>query len=365
MAEARLTPVILSGGAGTRLWPMSRQRHPKQFLPLAAARTMLQETVARVATGDRFTAPLIVCNEDHRFLVAEQLREIAVTPQSILLEPAARNTAPAVALAALWLTRAQDDATMVVLASDHVIADVRAFHAALERAATAAAAGHLVTFGITPRGPETGFGYIHAGAALAIANGVLEVVEFVEKPDLVTAEAYLASGDYYWNSGMFMFRARAYLDELARLAPEVLAAAQRALAAGTADADFFRAEASAFATAPAISLDYAVMEQTKRAAVVPADIGWSDVGSWSALWDIGHRDGAGNVVSGDVITMDTQTSYLRSEGPLVAVVGLTDVVVVATDDAVLVAARDQTQRVKAIVDRLAADDRQALLRDPA
>ncbi len=363
MAQATMTPVILSGGAGTRLWPMSRQRYPKQFLPLAAARTMLQETVARVAGDPRFAPPLIVCNEDHRFLVAEQLRADGTAHQAILLEPMARNTAPAVALAALWLTRAHDDAIMVVLPSDHVIHDVAAFNAALDRAATAAAAGHLVTFGITPRGPETGFGYIHGGAPLADADGVLAVTAFVEKPDEETAQAYLVSGDYYWNSGMFVFRTSVFLAELERLAPEILAAARAALTAGRADADFFRADAAAFGTAPAVSIDYAVMEHTEHAAVVPADMGWSDVGSWSALWEIGDADRHGNVILGDVVEAGTRASYLHSDGPLIAAIGLTNMVVVATPDAVLVAPREHTQQVKAIVDRLAAADRHALLRE--
>ena len=363
MTQATMTPVILSGGAGTRLWPMSRQRYPKQFLPLAAARTMLQETVARVAGDPRFAPPLVVCNEDHRFLVAEQLRADGTAPQAILLEPMARNTAPAVALAALWLTRVDDDAIMVVLPSDHVIQDIATFNAALERAAAAAAAGHLVTFGITPRGPETGFGYIHGGAPLADADGVLAVTAFVEKPDEETAQAYLVSGDYYWNSGMFVFRASAFLAELERLAPEILTAARAALTAGRADADFFRADAAAFAAAPTVSIDYAVMEHTGHAAVVPADMGWSDVGSWSALWEIGDADCHGNVILGDVVEAGTRASYLRSDGPLIAAIGLTNMVVVATPDAVLVAPREHTQQVKAIVDRLAAADRHALLRD--
>ena len=353
LPRATLHPVILSGGAGTRLWPLSRRDWPKQFLPLAGAQTMLQATALRVVPGGtkvvNFTAPLIVCNRDHGYAVAGQLRAIGVTPDCIVLEPEGRNTAPAVTLAALMLAEHDAHATLLVLPSDHVIQDIDAFHAAVATADVAAAEGLLVTFGIPPRGPETGFGYVRRGKPLDGAPGAYSVDRFVEKPDRKTAEKFLAGGDYTWNSGMFVLPAGAYLAEVERHAPQVLAACRDALAGGGRDGGLFRPGGDAFARAPAISVDHAVMEHTEHAAVVAADMGWSDIGSWSALWQVSGRDEDGNVVVGDVARAGTKNSYLRSDGPLIAAIGLDGFAVVASRDAVLVAPMDDVQRVGAVV----------------
>ncbi|MBL8701062.1 MAG: mannose-1-phosphate guanylyltransferase/mannose-6-phosphate isomerase [Alphaproteobacteria bacterium] len=344
-------PVILSGGAGTRLWPLSREQYPKQLLALASERSMIQDTIVRVQAPG-FAAPLIVCNNDHRFIIAEQLRELGIAPAAIVLEPVARNTAAAVAAAAAFIAASDPDGLIMVLPSDHVIMDRDAFLAAAALAAAAAAAGRLVTFGITPTSPETGYGYIRQGAALDGHPGAFAVERFVEKPNLETASGYLAAGGWSWNSGMFMFPIAGFRTELARHAAGVAAAADAAVAKATRDLDFVRLDADAFAAAPSISIDYAVMEKTDRAAVVPARLGWSDVGAWSALWDIGKRDESGNVVLGDVVAERTRNSYLRAESRLLTTIGVDDLVVVALKDAVLVAARDEVQNVKTIVDRL-------------
>ena len=349
----QIVPVILSGGAGTRLWPLSRELYPKQLLALAGPRTMIQETAARVA-ADPFGAPIIVCNEEHRFIIAEQLRAIGVNPRAILLEPVGRNTAAAAAAAAKLLDA---DETMMLLPSDHVVRDEAAFAAAVATARRAVAAGRLVTFGISPEAPETGYGYIKRGAALAGVDGAFAVDRFVEKPDLKTAEGYLAAGDWAWNSGMFLFTAGTFLDELRSFEPAIADAAAAALAAATRDLDFVRLDKDAFAKAPSKSIDYAVMERTKKSAVVPARLGWSDVGAWNALWEIGTRDADGNVTLGDVIATGTTNSYLRSEDRLLAAVGVDNLVVVATKDVVMVADKDRAQDVKKIVDRLKADGR--------
>ncbi|MBB4264891.1 mannose-1-phosphate guanylyltransferase/mannose-6-phosphate isomerase [Roseospira visakhapatnamensis] len=353
---APLYPVILSGGAGTRLWPMSRALYPKQFLPLAGPDTMLQATARRVA-GPGFAAPLVICNEDHRFLVAEQVRAAGLTPGGILLEPEGRNTAPAATVAALSVARADPDGVVLLMPSDHVIADVTAFHESVAMAARAARQGLLVTFGITPEHPETGYGYIRAGAPLEGVPGVHHVARFIEKPDQATADGYLTEGGYLWNGGIFAFTAGTFLEEMARLHPDTVTAARVALDEAAGDLDFVRLAAAPFAGTVALSIDHAVMEHTERAAVVPVSMGWNDVGAWGALWDIGHHDDAGNVLVGDVLADETRDSYIRSEGPLVTVVGLTDAVVVATDDAVLVAPRDQATKVKEIVARLGAAGR--------
>ncbi|MEK9831482.1 MAG: mannose-1-phosphate guanylyltransferase/mannose-6-phosphate isomerase [Rhodospirillaceae bacterium] len=352
MASGLITPVILSGGAGTRLWPMSRRDYPKQFLPLAGDQTMLQETALRVGVPQRFAPVLVVCNEEHRFMVAEQLRRQEQAPQGILLEPIGRNTAPALTAAALWLLDRDPDVIMLVLPSDHVVQNVAAFREAAYMAAAAAEDGRLVTFGIAPRAPETGFGYIAAGGSVDGLNGVRDVDGFVEKPDLTTAQAFVDGGNHFWNSGMFVFRADTLVAEIDRLTPETGTACRAALAGGSEDLDFLRLNAEAFAAAPATSIDYAVMEKTDRAAVVPVDMGWSDVGSWRALWEIGAKDNAGNVVVGDVVQVGARDCYLRSDGTLVAAIGLEDFVVVASADAVLVAPKDEVQQVRDIVEAL-------------
>lgn len=350
-------PVILSGGSGTRLWPMSRSLYPKQLLALVGERSLLQETAQRVV-GDRgFAAPLIVANEEHRFIIAEQLREIAVTAEALILEPLGRNTAPAACVAALRLAERDPEALMLVMPSDHAIGDLAAFRQATERAAAAARAGHLATFGITPERAETGYGYISRGKAIKSVDGAFAVTGFVEKPDAETAERYVASGDYFWNSGIFLFPVALYLAEIERLRPEMLAACKKALAEARADTDFVRLDKAAFAACPADSIDYAVMEHTSRAAVVPVGMGWSDLGSWDALWEMAARDERGNALAGNVVAEATSNCYLRSEAGLVAAIGVEDLVVVATDDAVMVAPRNRTQEVKQLVGRLLAEGR--------
>ena len=346
-----LTPVILSGGAGTRLWPLSRELYPKQLLPLTGARTLLQQTVLRLE-GLAAGPPLIVCNEAHRFLVAEQLRQLRIVPRATLLEPFGRNTAPAIALAAHAALKgiAADanavDPVLLVLPADHVIRDVAAFQRAARVALGAAEAGQLATFGVIARAAETGYGYIQRGAVRA---GAFAIARFVEKPDPERAAGFVSSGEYYWNSGMFMFRARRYLQELARFQPEMARICEAAFRAARADLDFTRIDAASFEPCPSDSIDYAVMEKTADAVVVPLDAGWSDVGSWSSLHEASDPDACGNVVHGDVISEDTHGSYLYAESRLVAAVGLEDHVVVETKDAVLVAPRNRVQDVKKLV----------------
>jgi mannose-1-phosphate guanylyltransferase/mannose-6-phosphate isomerase len=351
-----IIPVILSGGSGTRLWPLSREAYPKQFLPLVDQRTMLQNTALRIAGLADTTAPLVVCNEEHRFMVAEQLRAVGIHPVAVILEPVGRNTAPAVAVAALHAQLAGADPILLILPADHVIADVEGFRAAVRQIAPHAEAGRLITFGIVPTAPEIGYGYIKAGAPLD-DSGVCKVERFVEKPDTATAQTYLQSGAYSWNSGMFMFRASAFLAELERFAPAMLAACQQALATGRADTDFLRLDRKAFAACPKDSIDYAVMEKTDQAVVLPLTVGWNDVGSWSALWEAGERDADGNITRGDVIAVDTRDTYVDASTRLVATVGVDDLVVVETADAVLVASKERVQEVKAVVDQLKASQR--------
>jgi mannose-1-phosphate guanylyltransferase/mannose-6-phosphate isomerase len=355
--SAQIHPVILSGGAGTRLWPLSRASYPKQLLKLSSQRTMLQDTVARGLIDVGFAAPLLVCNEDHRFLVDDQLQQIGIKPQAILLEPKARNTGPAIAAAALWLLARDPDALMLVQPSDHVIAAPADFHRAVMRGLAAAQEGRLVTFGIKPVRPDTGYGYIQSGEQLAGGDGVFTVDRFVEKPDRETAQRFVDSGAFFWNSGIFLLSARAYLGELSRINPAMLEACERAVRDGQEDLAFFRLSAEAFGAAPSLSIDHAVMEHTSRAAVVPVDMAWSDVGSWPALRDIATADGDGNVVQGDVLAERMTNSYIRSEGRLVAAVGLDNVVVVATDDAVLVADADSAAEVSGIVAKLRGQNR--------
>ncbi len=351
-----IVPVILSGGTGTRLWPLSRESYPKQFWPLISDRTMLQETAAR-ATGPGFAPPVVVCNEAHRFLVAEQLRAAHIEGARVLLEPAGRNSAPAIAAAALLLRDEDPDAVLWLMAADAAVGDVPALHEALALATAAARAGRIVTFGMTPTAPETGYGYIAAGEDLPGSPGVKSVARFVEKPDVATAERFLAGGRHLWNSGMFVATAAVLLAELARHAPEVLRAVETAMAEARRDLDFVRLAPEAFTAAPAISIDYAVMERTELAAVVPASIGWSDLGSWASLWEVAVKDAAGNVAMGPVEFADSRGCLVRSEGVLTGVVGLEDTVVVATDDAVLVMPRARAQDVKLLVDRLKATGR--------
>jgi len=345
-----LIPVILSGGAGTRLWPLSRELYPKQLLALLGPRTMLQQTALRVAGLDA-AAPVVVCNEAHRFLVAEQLRALKVKPRAIVLEPFGRNTAPAIALAALAARRDTGDVDplLLVLPADHVIRDTAAFQQAVRTALPAAEQGQLVTFGIVPGTPETGYGYIQRGAPQGAVYGI---ARFVEKPDLARARQFLEAGDYYWNSGMFLFRAGRYLEELARLAPQMSTACRSAFERGQADLDFTRLDADAFEACPGDSIDYAVMEKTSGAVVVPLAAGWSDVGSWSALHEASEADANGNVAHGDVLQEDCSGCYLYAESRLLATVGLTNHVVVETKDAVLVAPKDRVQDVKKLVNRL-------------
>src|SRR5688572_260863 len=346
-----LVPVILSGGAGTRLWPLSRELYPKQLLPLMGEKTMLQDTAKRL-DGLGASAPIVVCNDAHRFLVAEQLRLIDREPRAIVLEPCGRNTAPAIALAAhaaLKTAAKGEDPVLLVLPADHVIRDVAAFQAAAVTAQDAAEQGKLVAFGVVPRTPETGYGYIRRGESL---GGVQRIAQFVEKPSLTRAQAFIAAGDHYWNSGMFVFRARRYLEELEKFAPEIAKAAREAFETAKSDLDFTRVNAERFASCPSDSIDYAVMEKTSDAVVVPLDAGWSDVGSWASLHAASDSDSHGNVARGDVISEDTSNCYLYSESRLVAAVGLKDHVVIETKDAVLVAPRDRVQDVKSLVGRL-------------
>jgi mannose-1-phosphate guanylyltransferase/mannose-1-phosphate guanylyltransferase/mannose-6-phosphate isomerase len=353
----RIYPVVLSGGSGTRLWPMSREAYPKQLLPLVSEFSLLQETARRVAVPALFHAPLFVCNEEHRFIVAEQLRQAGIAPSAIVLEPVGRNTAPAVCVAALLLVKDDPNALMLVLPSDHIIANTAAFHDACHIAATAALGEALVTFGMTPDRPETGYGYIRRGTALKNAKGAYRVAEFVEKPDLATAQKFLVGGRHAWNSGMFLFPAALALAELERFEPGLLAACRDAVTGLAKDLDFLRLPREAFAAAPSKSIDYALMEKTDKAAVVPVELGWSDVGSWSALWDIGKKDECGNVVTGDVMLVDARNSYIRSEDRLVAAIGVEDLIVIATDDVVMVLPRERAQDVKGLVEKLRASNR--------
>ncbi|MCW2238554.1 mannose-1-phosphate guanylyltransferase/mannose-6-phosphate isomerase [Azospirillum canadense] len=350
--DKRIVPVLLSGGAGVRLWPMSRELYPKQFLKLCSDKSLLQETALRVADRERYAAPIVVCNHEHRFIIAEQMREIGVQPDAVILEPHARNTAAACAVGALRALAVNPDALILVLPADHTIGNLAAFSQAIDRAAEAASAGHLVTFGIAPTGPETGYGYIRRGSPLRNQPDVHHVVSFTEKPERAVAERYLAEGSYSWNSGMFLLPASTLVDELARYAPTVLNAARASLDRGRTDLDFYRLDADSFAQAPSISIDHAVMEQTDKAVEVPCDIDWADVGSWASLWQVGSKDRDGNVTHGDALTFGARDCYVRSEGPLTAVLGVDNVIVVNTGDAVLVAARDEVRNIKAVVEHL-------------
>jgi mannose-1-phosphate guanylyltransferase / mannose-6-phosphate isomerase len=365
MSVSRLVihPVILSGGSGTRLWPLSREALPKQLLALFGSNTMLQATVKRAAAlaSDRLEVrpPILICNQEHRFLIQEQCRAIGHSPSVIYLEPAGRNTAPAIALAALHLTEGEGDADalMLVLPADHLIVDQAAFAQAVERAAQAAANDYLTTFGITPAYAETGYGYIKSGHALPGLAGVAAIEKFVEKPTAAKAEAFLAEGGYCWNSGMFVFKASRYLAELAAHNPAMLSAVTESWKLRQPDLAFVKPEQAAFLRSPSDSIDYAIMQKTHKAAVVSADIGWSDVGSWDALWQLSGQDSQGNVAQGDVIAVSTTNSYLRAESKLLAVVGMDNVIVVETKDAVLVMNKANAQEVKAVVEQLKSSGR--------
>ncbi len=349
-----MIPVILSGGSGTRLWPLSRRHYPKQFLPLVSSHTMIQETVLRLSGLKGLKSPIAVCNEDHRFMMAEQLLEIGVKAAAIILEPIGRNTAPAVTLAAL--SASSEDDVLLILPADHVIENTSAFHESVVQAKILAEQGFLVTFGIVPTEPETGYGYIKRDNEQR-QGPAYNVASFVEKPDLEIAKAYLESGDYYWNSGMFAFKAGTFLSELQKFNPAILESCQQALKDAKKDMDFVRLNTDVFSLCPSDSIDYAVMEKTDKAVVIPLEAGWNDVGSWSALWDVTEKDAFGNAIKGDVLTVDTHNSFIHAHSKLVTVIGLGNLVVVETDDAVMIAAKDRVQDVKEIVDRLKAGGR--------
>ncbi|WP_044173150.1 mannose-1-phosphate guanyltransferase [Phytobacter massiliensis] len=360
MSQTQLYPVVMAGGSGSRLWPLSRVLYPKQFLCLKGDLSMLQTTVCRLE-GVECESPVVICNEQHRFIVAEQLRELNKLTENIILEPAGRNTAPAIALAAMAVKRhnPQTDPLMLVLAADHVIQDEEAFRSSVRQALPWAEQGKLVTFGIVPDLPETGYGYIRRGELCEGREDAVafNVAQFVEKPNVETAQAYVASGEYYWNSGMFLFRAGRYLEELQKFRPDIYAACEQAMSATDPDLDFIRVNEEAFLACPDESIDYAVMEKTADAVVVPMDAGWSDVGSWSSLWEISAHTPEGNVHHGDVITHETENSFVYAESGLVTTVGVKDLVVVQTKDAVLIADRNHVQDVKKVVEQIKADGR--------
>lgn len=350
-----LLPVIMAGGSGTRLWPLSRQLNPKQFLTLGEKSvSMLQATIQRL-NGLDVAPPLLICNEEHRFLAAEQMRQLGISEVNILLEPVGRNTAPALTLAALHATTQAEDPILLVLAADHLIQDSAAFQVSVQSALPFAEGGKLVAFGIVPKRPEIGYGYIEQGAV--VGNGGFAINRFVEKPDIAAAREYIASGRFLWNSGMFMFRASRYLEELERFRPDILSACEAAYAASTQDLDFMRVDATKFAACPHDSIDYAVMERTSNAVVIPLDAGWSDIGSWAALWEVSPKDADGNVFSGDILEEATRNTYVYADHRLVATVGVEDLIIIETKDAVLVAHKDEVQKVKAIVGHLETSGR--------
>jgi mannose-1-phosphate guanylyltransferase len=348
-----ILPVIMAGGTGSRLWPMSRELHPKQFLRLTGERSMLQETLSRL-DGLDILEPILICNEEHRFLAAEQMRQMDLLSASIILEPIGRNTAPAIALAALKATESGDDPLLLILAADHVIDDNIAFHRAIKDAMPYAEAGNLVTFGIVATGPETGYGYIQRGKSIGNEELAFSVERFVEKPKFEKAVEYISSGEYYWNSGMFLFKAKAFLDELEIFRPDILKSCKEAISSAKKDEtqDFIRINKSAFMSCPEESVDYAVMEKTTKAIVIPLDAGWNDVGSWSALWEVNNKDLTGNVVIGDVFADKTTNSYINTDGTFVAAIGVDNVVIISTKDALLVINKDSVQDVKSVVNEL-------------
>jgi len=351
----QIIPVILSGGSGTRLWPLSRKQYPKQYLPLASDNTMLQETILRLNGLDNLANPIIVCNADHRFLVAEQCQQINIKNPTILLEPVGRNTAPAIAAAALQSLQDSEDSTLLVLSADHVIQDVDAFHKAINIASQQAQSSKLATFGIVPTDANTGYGYIKSFEDNI--NGAYKVEEFVEKPDLKTAQSYLEQGNYLWNSGMFMFKAAVLIDELTTHSPEIIASVNNAVNNAEQDLDFIRLDKQAFESSPSDSIDYALMEKSDNVVVVPLDARWNDIGTWSALHDIGIKDTNGNVIKGDAITQDTTNTYINAHHHIVATIGVDNLIVVDTSDATFIATQDKAQEVKSLVESLQADGR--------
>jgi len=352
---SKIIPVILSGGSGARLWPLSRKEYPKQYLPLASDKTMLQETILRLNGLDNLAHPIIICNVDHRFLVAEQCQQIEVSNPTILLEPIGRNTAPAIAAAAFQSLKDTEDSTLLVLSADHVIQDVDAFHKAINIVNQQAQSGKLVTFGIVPTNANTGYGYIKSSKENY--NGAYRVEEFVEKPDLKTAEFYLEQGSYLWNSGMFMFQASAFIDELAAHAPNIVSSVNVAVNNATQDLDFIRLDKNAFKSSPSVSIDYALMEKSNNVVVVPLDAKWNDIGAWPALYDIGSKDSQGNVIKGDVITQDTTNTYINADHHMVATIGVDNLIIIDTPDATFIATQDKAQEVKNIVESLQVSGR--------
>ena len=355
-----ITPVVLSGGSGTRLWPLSRKAHPKQLLPLLNETSLLQDTINRLQGLDGVDHTVIICNEDYRFMVAEQAHATSVGVNDIILEPVGRNTAPAIALAAFNALQKDKEAILLVLPADHDIRNVDAFHKAINAGLEQALNNQFVTFGIVPDSPEIGYGYIKALSDVAV-NEVSKIEKFVEKPDLQTAINYLKEGGYYWNSGMFMFKAEEYLNALKEFAPEIYSASQKAINAAEIDMDFVRVGMKEFQQCPGDSIDYAVMEKVSNAVVIPVDIGWSDVGSWSALHEIGERDENNNIFIGDTKSVSTKNSYIRAEHKLVTTLGVENLIIVDTDDALLVADKSRVQDIKEIVEALSAENREEVV----
>ena len=355
-----ITPVILSGGSGTRLWPLSRKLHPKQLLPLLNLTSLLQDTINRLDGLEGIESTVVICNEEYRFIVAEQVHATSIDSRAIILEPVGRNTAPAIALAAFNALQTNKDAVLLVLPADHDIKNVSEFHRAIKTGLQQAQKGHFVTFGIVPDAPETGFGYIKAASTVAV-NEVAGIEKFVEKPDIDTATQYLKEGDYYWNSGMFMFKASEYLKALEEFAPEIYSAAENAMNAASSDMDFIRVGIEEFKKCPADSIDYAVMEKVSNAVVIPVDIGWSDVGSWSALHDIGDQDENNNILIGDTKCVATTNCYVRAETRLVTTLGIEDIIIVDTEDALLVANKNHVQGIKEIVEALTDENRDEVI----
>ena len=356
-----ILPVILAGGSGTRLWPLSRALYPKQLIRLVDQHTMLQNTILRLDGLDGTTNPVVICNDEYRFMVAEQLRQIEIKAASIILEPVGRNTAPALAVAALRSLETGNDPVLLILPADHHIQFADQFQGVVKAGYRHAQDGRLITFGIVPEAPETGYGYIKMGDPLASSSGdesAVAIAAFVEKPDLETARQYVASKAYFWNSGMFMFKASNVIDALDAFAPDIVSACRQAIENGKSDLDFFRLNKAAFSACPSDSIDYAVMEKTDCGAMVPMAAGWNDLGSWEALWQVGEKDDLDNVVKGDVVLHDVEDSYLHAENRLVAAVGLKDHIVVETSDAVMISPRDRVQDVKGLVDQLKAKDRE-------